>query len=179
MKVRDRVLLLVAAPVLLVAFLACAWLLLPPVRQCRTMFPVDCGGPHGVDVFGNDVFTSMQTLAIAVGIWASASILAGAILPTRRTWTAFGFAALALTFVVAFTLPSDVTGPPTTVACSSPGRSGPVAGRCQTGAAPMDVRTEDRMLLIAAGLICLTGGVLADRERQARQRHRPPVSAGA
>jgi hypothetical protein len=162
----DRVLVILAAPVVLVALWATAWLAMPGVRHCVSIF---CGAnfdPGGVDLFGSQLFTPAQTVLMAIGIWASAFLLARGVLPARTAWTSVGFGLLVLAFVIAFTLPSPAVGPAPSRPCSTPGADGPVAGRCMTGPPPVDSRVPDRALVAAAGLLAVVSGSVADRRRR-------------
>ncbi len=167
MRAIDRVLVILAAPVVLVALFATAWLAMPGVRQCVSIY---CGAnfdPGGVDLFGSQDFTPAQTVLMVIGIWASAFLLARGVLPAHRVWTSVGFGISVLAFVIAFTLPSPAIGPAPSRPCSTPGVDGPLMGRCTTGPTPVDGRAPDRALVVAAGLLAIASGSIFDRRRRA------------
>jgi hypothetical protein len=168
MSVVRRTSLVVAAPLVLVVFLAVAWRVLPGAHVCvgsvglSSRSTCDTGGAN---VFGSQLFTPAQSIVMALGIWAAAAVLGRALLPTTWRWAAGAFGLLALAVVVAYTLPSPQIGPPRTVPCSTPGPDGPVIGSCVTGPPPVDQRVPDRVLVVTAGLLALGVAVAADRRR--------------
>src|SRR6266487_2043807 len=96
---RDRVLLVLAAPVVTVGLIMVAWLALPGVRQCPS---ISCGtnfDPGGTRVFGDEVFTPAQSFVMAFAIWAGAFLLGRGVLPARRLWTSATFGLAVFAFV--------------------------------------------------------------------------------
>jgi hypothetical protein len=165
MKVRYRVLLVLAAPLVSVAFLEIA-ARLPGVRMCAS---INCGtnfDPGGVNIFHYQMFTAAQSVLLALGILAGISLLARGLLPPRLRWTSVGLGVLVLAFVIAMTLPSYVVGAAPSIPCSSPGDGGLVAARCDTGSPPVDERFGSRSLVVFVGLTALILGASTDRRKR-------------
>jgi hypothetical protein len=147
--------------VLLGVCLDISWYLLPGPRGCLgSLAPVRCDS-GAVNVFGAGLFTLVQTLVMAVGIWTAALLLARAIMPSLMT-TGLGLSIAALALVVAITLPSPAFGVAPSEPCVTPGPNGPVTGTCITGPAPTDSRSVDRGLILVAGATAITLGLWRD-----------------
>jgi len=123
-------------------------------------------------VFGSLLFTPAQSIFMALGIWAAAAVLGLGVLPVRSLWTPVGFGVFAVAIVIAFTLPSLTTGRAPSVPCSTPGPSGAVAGRCDTGPPSVDARFSDRALVVTAGVLALSLAASVDRRRGSRNGSR-------
>jgi hypothetical protein len=161
MKASHRVALPASAAVVLAVCLGVSWYLLPGPRGCFGSFvPVRCDS-GAVNVFGAGLFTLVQTLVMAVGIWTAALLLSRAIMPSLMG-TSLGLSIAALALVVAITLPSPVVGAAPSVPCTTPGPNGAVAGACITGPAPTDSRSVDRGLVLVAGAAAVTLGLWRD-----------------
>jgi len=161
-----RVLIVLAAPLVTIGCVGLAWTGLPAVRQCYSIY---CGprfDSGGIDVFGRDLFTLPQTIAVGLGIAVGAYLLSRGLLPQFLRWTSVGFGVLSLTFVVGLTLPSRIVGPAPQVPCSTPGADGAIAGSCTVGPTPTDDRAPERGAIAVVGMACLAAGVLTDRRRR-------------
>lgn len=170
---RNRLVLGMASPLVLVGALV-AVQLLPGPRPCPSF---DCGNFNSgaVNVFGSDNLTVPQTLALGIGIWAAAWLLARSVFPVR-VLTSAGIATAVLALALAWLLPERVIGPAPSVVCSTPDSRGhPVYGRCDTGPAPVDNRAGDRALVLTAGLAVLGVAVMGDRTRM--RAVRPSLSS--
>jgi hypothetical protein len=161
MRVSRRLALATGSAVVLGVCLGTSWYLLPGPRGCLGAFvPVRCDS-GAVNVFGADLFTLVQTVVMAVGIWTAALLLARAIMPSLMA-TSLGLSIAALAVVVAITLPSPALGAAPSEPCTTPGLSGPVIGACITGPAPSDSRSVDRGLILLAGATAITLGLWRD-----------------
>jgi hypothetical protein len=161
MRASHRILLAASAAVALVACLGVSWYLLPGPRECLgSLVPVRCDS-GAVNVFGAGLFTLVQTLVMAAGIWTAALLLSRAIMPSLMG-TSLGLGMAALALVVAITLPSPAVGAAPSTPCTRPGPNGAVAGACTIGPAPTDSRSVDRGLVLVAGAAAVALGVWRD-----------------
>ena len=142
-----------------------AWNILPGVKQCLSIYCGSSFDSGGANIFGHDWLTPAQTGLTALGILAGGFLLALAILPDGKTWTALGAGFLVLAVLVSLALPSRSTGLAPTRPCSTPGANGPVSGTCVTGPTPTDDRASDRLGLVILGVVFLLVGIAADRKR--------------